>query len=424
MIFQRKKVSRDALSFMEALVSCPSQMRRDLVFRDNCIENSYQDSILSHQQLFLGFYLFSLLLLSLGLLLSSILRGHLPTESLWICLSFIALILLGLGLTILDKQPKKYFDLTVLIAQILGCIGYLEIYFKISSESTSSNPIWNVFPMEVMIYLSLLSRCSWRVNLVSSLLLSLYLGIRIGCSERGFEEEDHTLPLYYLFINPVIVGLGAFFRERFERKLFFQFEQNRSSLICYQNLIKKILPSAILVFRDDEFVFINQEARRLLKIATSDKIEAQVAKIRIKSSKNEIPCFIAKKPSTNFRETNEAIELNFLDFLKSYDEINECGFKSFAASMPESYEPTGPELKEIMLEIKLGTITWENKLALIIIISQDFASEHINKLTMQSNYKDKLLATVSHDLRTPLNGVIGILEICLESVTDYATRKK
>ncbi len=33
-----------------------------------------------------------------------------------------------------------------------------------------------------------------------------------------------------------------------------------------------------------------------------------------------------------------------------------------------------------------------------------------NELTRLSNYKDELLATVSHDLKTPLNGILTILE--------------
>jgi signal transduction histidine kinase len=33
-----------------------------------------------------------------------------------------------------------------------------------------------------------------------------------------------------------------------------------------------------------------------------------------------------------------------------------------------------------------------------------------NELQRLNNYKDELLATVSHDLKTPLNGIITILE--------------
>ena len=40
------------------------------------------------------------------------------------------------------------------------------------------------------------------------------------------------------------------------------------------------------------------------------------------------------------------------------------------------------------------------------------------------DYKDKLLATVSHDLRTPLNGMIGMLEIASESLNDRPSEKK
>ena len=42
---------------------------------------------------------------------------------------------------------------------------------------------------------------------------------------------------------------------------------------------------------------------------------------------------------------------------------------------------------------------------------------YLERLKDLSEYKDKLLATVSHDLRTPINGVIGQLEEQIEVPT-------
>jgi signal transduction histidine kinase len=63
-------------------------------------------------------------------------------------------------------------------------------------------------------------------------------------------------------------------------------------------------------------------------------------------------------------------------------------------------------------------ISWDGEEAQIIIITEDLATQRINDLNEQARYKDKLLGSVSHNLRTPLNGVIGILQMTLEAVTD------
>jgi hypothetical protein len=276
MIFIRKKIYREASKWLEAISSCPSSMRKSLVFMDVCMENSYQKSNNSYQRLFLSFYILCLLVISVGLFLTTYLKENTANFDgpQWICLSLITLLLIGLVLSILDKQSKKYFNQTILMTQIFGCMGYLETCVRITY--LSANPLWIIFPLEIFIYLPLISRCSWRVNSVGTLFLSLYFWLRIDCFGKTLKEEGQTFPYYYLVINPIIVSLGAFIKERFERNSFWQNEQNKTSLFCYQNLIKKILPSAILVFRDNEFIFFNQETKRLLNISAGDSIETKI----------------------------------------------------------------------------------------------------------------------------------------------------
>ena len=75
------------------------------------------------------------------------------------------------------------------------------------------------------------------------------------------------------------------------------------------------------------------------------------------------------------------------------------------------------------IEIKINNISWENKNSLMIIMSENKILKNIQELKEQAEYKDKLLATVSHDLRTPLNGIIGMINLTMEEMTDKAMRK-
>jgi hypothetical protein len=62
-------------------------------------------------------------------------------------------------------------------------------------------------------------------------------------------------------------------------------------LFCSQNLIKKVLPTAILVFQGNEIVFFDQEmkeTKRLLNVNLLDKIEHQFTKIKLKGHINDL----------------------------------------------------------------------------------------------------------------------------------------
>ena len=63
-----------------------------------------------------------------------------------------------------------------------------------------------------------------------------------------------------------------------------------------------------------------------------------------------------------------------------------------------------------LAEIDIAPINWNDQPSLILIIKE--FNEHIFALNLisQSKIKDELLAIVSHDLKTPLNGIISMVE--------------
>ena len=68
-------------------------------------------------------------------------------------------------------------------------------------------------------------------------------------------------------------------------------------------------------------------------------------------------------------------------------------------------------------------IQWQNEKAFLILLSDISAVKLVKKLQDLDVYKDRLLATVSHDLRTPINGLVGILEILYSKIKEKELRK-
>ena len=68
------------------------------------------------------------------------------------------------------------------------------------------------------------------------------------------------------------------------------------------------------------------------------------------------------------------------------------------------------ECNERNFTVKIKFITYENKLSVLLILEDCAYVEVISDLNETSKFKNKLLSSFSHELKTPLNGAIPILE--------------
>lgn len=69
-------------------------------------------------------------------------------------------------------------------------------------------------------------------------------------------------------------------------------------------------------------------------------------------------------------------------------------------------------------EIRILPCLWESQISFLVImndISEKVRLKHMKEL---DQYKDRLLATVSHDLKTPLNGMILDISIMQNILVD------
>ncbi|KAL4454304.1 hypothetical protein ABPG74_012261 [Tetrahymena malaccensis] len=67
---------------------------------------------------------------------------------------------------------------------------------------------------------------------------------------------------------------------------------------------------------------------------------------------------------------------------------------------------------------------YEDSQVNIMIVLNDISMKYDNKrLYEMNNYKDKLLATVSHDLKTPLSAMISLVESCIVCIQDDEIKK-
>ena len=73
--------------------------------------------------------------------------------------------------------------------------------------------------------------------------------------------------------------------------------------------------------------------------------------------------------------------------------------------------------KNYQLEVRILHMTYREKPALSLIISDITQRNTIITLQDNNNYKNRLLASVSHELRTPLNASINFTKMALDDPT-------
>lgn len=66
--------------------------------------------------------------------------------------------------------------------------------------------------------------------------------------------------------------------------------------------------------------------------------------------------------------------------------------------------------EDLQFEIEINSVNWKDSLCYMIVFTDASTKTLNNKLTQINTYKDTLLATVSHDLRSPLNAVMGAID--------------
>jgi hypothetical protein len=395
-----------------------------LGFVDSRLERAYRQYLKKYHVLFLRYTVFSLLLVSgsFFLLNSKDLDNHMEGKFLFSVVNF-SIILLIFLLTVYKSKSFNYSQEVIILLQSYVCIGFVESQNFSQENMMHSYYTVTALVIEFILIIPLLSNCNWKLTTAACLLLNIYLGMRYKGVSQDIGAE--TLRFSVFICNFALITFWSFISEKVQRKIFFQREKDKNSLLCFQNLIKKVLPTAVLILKEEELVYYNQEAKRLLNASYGVKLEDQFGKVSILEFKRDITCFGSKEEDMQNADSQEK---NLKEFLSNYRNRDICGFQNLIGSITDCSTTTTEENQNLnmmrFLDIKVGTISWEGVESVVVVISEDLVTQRMNQLKEQAKYKDRLLATVSHDLRTPLNGMIGILELVLESITDKFMRKR
>jgi hypothetical protein len=436
-MYSPQKDKKESMVDENSLKIFKNFMKKDLKFIDQSLEGAYQQHLSTLHLKYLSMFLTGQGFLSLFLLIFTALRGEVHMK-LFIIYSLNLLLVIASAIKLHKGINFGYSQVSIIILQVSSIILYSELLNEDSNNLGHDLACPIALVMELLLLAPMIARCGWIFNSLSALILSIYLNVRF----TGFNNIINTngLSSFVLLANIFMILAGSYATEKLDRHLFHSQQTNEKSLKQFQHLIKSVLPSSILILQKGKVVFSNRETNRLLKLRKGALIEEKLTAIKImedgeKDKESEIQNFNStsnkglEKIVAPLEDSSAATFPSLLDIILSIKPNTRfvCGFECYSGFLKEIKQTKNriEKVSDRYFDIKLCNFAWEGCESLIVILSENFMTQQMNSLTEQARYKDKLLATVSHDLRTPLNGVIGILELALEGLgTDINLRKR
>lgn len=225
---------------------------------------------------------------------------------------------------------------------------------------------------------------------------------------------ESLLALIYIII-PISV---SYLNEKSYKELYVSLKRNQENLICFEKLIEKNIPSQIIILKYNEasILYANSKAKEFFKTNNDefDILLHRLGDINLNNLDEENRNDDNNLISAYKKLTNEKSCMNFTD-IEDYEFKNYDGIYKKSGNIEEecNYEKC-----VVNLDIKIGVIQWKSENAVLILLNDISSKRKIQNLKEINEYKDLLLASVSHDLRTPLGSIIGFLEILMEKITD------
>jgi len=250
-------------------------------------------------------------------------------------------------------------------------------------------------------------------------------------------HNPHTLRPISLFLQILVDGLVIFVYysfERRERKLFQSSYQHKEELLKFKDLLANDLPQSITVLKSDATkpLFTNKAFLDIYeKFNDSPNLETEVESLlpstALKTGKFSLE---ALKVDTNSirevgsRQFNQALGdsvANIRDVVKRLVEQGMLNLKAVTLSAS-----LGQGALRKLFEITLKKIKWDTEDAVAIVFNDITHQEHLLAFKIADANKNKILATVSHELKTPLNAITSTIKLAKamvdnNQVLDYLT---
>ena len=396
---------------------------RTLNFKKKNDQESYDEETKFRTILFIRFFLFYIVLISfLSCLVDLYTMKFFKKITFILIICMIAVVLnLILDSHFLNKNIYLNIMLGLLICfeNIIESEIFLPPFIElIQTKLIKSLHFWSIISigmiMEMKIIILYVSNVKWFLIVLFNIVFHIPMFTH-SFYEEG-KEKIFLLSGIALIIESLIIStFTSYLKEKSLKEIFLSSKRTQENLSMFEKLIEDYIPAQIIVlnFEKPEIIYTNSKTQEYFQNNyCENSLFTKLKNIKIINHHENF--------GANLIEIYEKIRKN--DFFFFSSENAKYDFKTFEGSClinENSFIDFNDQANFNYFDIKIGKIAWKNKPAAILIILNDINYKaRIKNLVVINDYKDKLLATISHDLRSPLSAINGFFEILKERITD------
>ena len=400
--------------------------RFSLSFKKKKDHNRFESETKFQTLVFIKFFIFLSIIMQ-------ILDLSLISSSMEIYMVFVILILLILVGCLLVFLANKYFIkkkvyLEIFLGLLIFTHSLVQIelqlpnlylilfddHEKINTENNDEIIAWVFLSLGIaseMIIMIAVINLRWIFSTI--LRFILYFLILLKFFKNVNSIGLFSINILVIFLYVIIPISVSYLNEKSYKEVYVSLKRNQENLICFEKLIEKNIPNLIFILKFDEpiVLYANSKSKEFFKTNSEENsiLLEKLESIYLVSNEENSKANVINAYRTL---TEEKSFLNFSD-VEDYD------FKSLDGIY---FKPGGTETESdrpiVNFDIQIGVLQWKSEKAVLILLNDVSSKAKIQNLKEINNYKDMLLATVSHDLRTPLGAIIGFLEILMEKIID------
>ena len=411
-----------------------------LSYLDSSLEEKYQQEISQQTMKKLTLFLILENLIAVFFQIPVLILGlHTPLPyiiiPLMICLTFIILFL--------KKKSSHYLIIVLRMNFVCHAIFIIELicFFDFNSNNIS---LAMMIPFQILQSITIYIKSKWIHTSIFYFASLIYLFFRVELMES---QESFSVPAVALifFSNWVLYSCIAYDYERKFKEFFKNMMDSYEKVNYFQLILKNVIPLPIFIidYERSRIKFANSSGRKLINSKNFNELENLfenfekfIQKLNIlKENSDPTEIFSPITDDNNQEKKLKTILKNYYDDPKNQpfkahtikEKDLEKGFQIINVWMKAPFGENEifndndfhqKEPKKNYYEIKIIKLYWEDSICLLLLLNDNTHVFQISELLNLDHCKNQLLASVSHDLRTPLNGLNGMLEISISKTDD------